>query len=68
MTPKPTPARAHLNQTLGSLPKNPTAWTPEQRSQYADAADKVTREEASLASPAELPSGKKSGGFLKRRR
>ncbi|MFF5001725.1 hypothetical protein ACFY3G_02760 [Streptomyces phaeochromogenes] len=67
MASKPTPARAHLELTLANLPKKPSDWTPEQRSQYATAADKVTQEEAGIRSPQGLPSGKK-GGLLRRRR
>ncbi|MFE9684162.1 hypothetical protein [Streptomyces sp. NPDC006285] len=67
MASEPTAARAHLEQTVTSLPKNPAEWSREQRSQYTDAADTVTREEAGVASPAELPSGKKAGLFRRDR-
>ncbi|MGW0566094.1 hypothetical protein [Streptomyces tauricus] len=67
MASRPTAARAHLEQTVNSLPENPAEWSREQRSQYTAAADTVTREEAGVASPAELPSSKK-GGLFKRSR
>ncbi|MEV5368986.1 hypothetical protein [Streptomyces albogriseolus] len=50
---------AKLRRTLKTLPSQVADWTPEQRRQYAEQADRVTLEQNGIGQPARR-------GFLRR--
>ncbi|MDT6983738.1 hypothetical protein ACFSUJ_12190 [Streptomyces lusitanus] len=43
---------AKLRRTLKTLPSQVADWTPEQRRQYTEQADRATREQAGITEPA----------------
>ncbi len=43
---------AKLRHTLKKLPSQVADWTPEQRRQYTEQADRATREQAGITEPA----------------